>query len=69
MASVAALILMVRTKPLASVIRMKSIFLIVSLVPAFAAIAGEYTLTPDGSYVSGDSYTLTPDGSYVSGDT
>ena len=27
------------------------------------------TMTPDGSYVGGDSFTMTPDGSYVGGDS
>jgi hypothetical protein len=49
--------------------RIRWVFFVVSLVPAVTAAAGEYTLAPDGSYVSGDSYTLTPDGSYVGGDT
>ena len=31
------------------------------------AQAQNYTMAPDGSYVSGDSYTMTPDGSYVRG--
>ena len=30
--------------------------------------AGDYTMAPDGTYVSGDDYTMTPDGGYVSGD-
>ena len=47
--------------------RIRSLFFVIGLMPAFAATAGEYTLAPDGSYVSGDSYTLTPDGSYVGG--
>ena len=33
------------------------------------ALAGDYTMAPDGSYVSGDSYNMAPDGSYVSGDS
>ena len=27
------------------------------------------TMTPDGSYVGGDSFTMTPDGSYVGSDS
>ena len=27
------------------------------------------TMTPDGSYVGGDSFTMTPDGSYVGGES
>jgi hypothetical protein len=52
---------------------MRSITFKVSMLVAllfFAASpvsAGDYTLTPDGSYVGGDDYTLTPDGSYVGG--
>ena len=26
-------------------------------------------MTPDGSYVGGDSFTMTPDGSYVGGES
>ena len=52
---------------------MKPIILMVSVLlalMAFAApsvLAGDYTMTPDGSYVGGDSYTMAPDGSYVGG--
>ena len=31
------------------------------------SVKAEYTMTPDGNYVSGRSYTMTPDGSYVGG--
>jgi len=50
-------------------VTMKSAIFIAALLPAFASFAGDYTLTPDGSYVAGDTYTLAPDGSYVSGDS
>jgi hypothetical protein len=47
-----------------------SVFLIMlaSLLPQ-VALAEDYTMTPDGSYVGGDSYNMTPDGSYVGGDS
>ena len=51
---------------------MKKSFLLTSvlavvLLPSIC-LAGDYTMAPDGSYVSGDSYTTAPDGTYVSGD-
>ncbi len=42
--------------------------LLLSTTPLIS-IAGEYTMAPDGSYVSGDSFTMAPDGSYVGGDS
>ena len=32
---------------------------------ATASIAGDYVMTPNGSYVAGDNYSMAPDGSYV----
>jgi hypothetical protein len=52
---------------------MRSITFKVSMLVAllsFAAspvFAGDYTMAPDGSYVSGDDSTMAPDGSYVGG--
>ncbi len=39
------------------------------ILPSAAFASEETTLTPDGTYVTGDSYTLAPDGSYVGGKT
>jgi len=41
--------------------------LIVMVLALIGTSASAFTLTPDGSYVGGDSFTLTPDGSYVGG--
>jgi hypothetical protein len=41
-----------------------------TMTPDGSYVGGDsYTMTPDGSYVGGDSYTMTPDGSYVGGDS
>ena len=38
---------------------------IATILTVQVAQAGDYSLTPDGSYVGGSSYSLTPDGTYV----
>ncbi|MBC8495675.1 hypothetical protein H8D36_05980 [archaeon] len=43
--------------------------LLIAAIISTTVLSADYTLTPDGSYVSGDSYSLAPDGSYVSGDS
>ena len=50
---------------------MKILFTLVSLIllSSTSLFAGDYTLTPDGNYVGGDSYSLAPDGNYVGGDS
>jgi hypothetical protein len=44
----------------------KIAFYLVAFVAATQAHA-EYTMTPDGNYVSGSTYSMTPDGKYVGG--
>ncbi len=39
--------------------------LLLLIINVFLLQAQEYTLTPDGTYVSGDGFTLTPDGTYI----
>ncbi len=46
---------------------MRSMIVTVVLLLAFPALAGDYTLAPDGTYVAGYDYTLAPDGTYVAG--
>ena len=51
---------------------MRSIKIAITLITlAFAttAIAGDYTMAPDGSYVGGNSNNMAPDGSYVGGNS
>jgi hypothetical protein len=42
---------------------------IISIGLCLSANAGDYTMTPNGNYVSGSTYTMTPDGKYVGGST
>ena len=42
---------------------------LISIGLCLGANASDYTMTPNGDYVSGGSYTMTPDGNYVGGST
>ena len=41
--------------------------LILTLLILTSYLSANYTLTPDGTYVSGDSYSVAPDGTFVGG--
>lgn len=43
------------------------ILLLVLTAPALVFAESDYTLAPDGTYVSGDTATLAPDGTFVGG--
>ncbi len=47
---------------------MNNLLIVLAALLSTAAIADDYTMAPDGSYVGGDEYTMTPDGTYVGGD-
>ena len=47
---------------------MNKLLIALAALLSTAAIADDYMMAPDGSYVGGDDYTMAPDGSYVGGD-
>ena len=40
---------------------------VLSILLGSSAIASDYTMTPDGGYIGGNSFHMAPDGSYQSG--
>ncbi len=43
--------------------------LLITLIILTNLSQADYTITPDETYVEGDTFNLAPDGTYVSGDT
>lgn len=49
--------------------RLAMVASLLTLASAPMLAQADYTMTPDGKYVQGNSYTMTPDGKYVGGNS